>query len=81
MAMVSMANPRLRGAGSLRSLAKSSSAMISMSETRMSAGSSGVSRAHHRHRRQPPCDDRVDGLHGPLDAVAGAMTEVFDLAA
>ena len=36
--------------------------------------------AHHRHRRQPPCDHRVDG-YGALDAIAGAMTEVFDLAA
>ena len=36
--------PEFMSEGSLRSLAKSSSAMISMSENRMSAGSSWVSR-------------------------------------
>ena len=39
------ARPRVSGGGSLRSLAKSFSAMLSMSEYSTAAGSSGVSRS------------------------------------
>ena len=59
--MVNAASPKFSEGRNLRSLSNSSLAMISMSENRISAGSSWGLADHQRHGGEAPSDHRVDG--------------------
>ena len=78
--MVSTALPRLSVGSSLRSLAKFSKG------DDLDVGEEDVGRqlgrvaAQQSHRGEAPGDDCING-HCPLNPLAGAMAEIFDLAA